>query len=194
MTIIYLAVFFILFNLYIYISIYMHEIGHYISAKLLGAKNTKIIILGSRKEKPTTSFSFGRKMSKIEDFVITVSGVFMQLLLTMFLLIQDFSLFLKIISIVYIPGIFINILPLKPLDGFYLILLFERDKIVAIIFYSIFLLSIFLSLFFSWKFVLILSKDSLFDAMILMSLPTLFLYIQARKINGYRRLNNENIR
>ena len=172
----------------------MHEIGHYISAKLLGAKNTKIIILGSRKEKPTTSFSFGRKMSKIEDFVITVSGVFMQLLLTMLLLIQDFSLFLKIISIVYIPGIFINILPLKPLDGFYLILLFERDKIVAIIFYSIFLLSIFLSLFFSWKFVLILSKDSLFDAMILMSLPTLFLYIQARKINGYRRLNNENIR
>jgi len=191
MILIYLFLFFIVFNLYTYLSLYVHEFGHFIAAKLLGATQTRII-LNIKNINPSTTFSFGRKMSNLENCIVTLSGVILQLTLSLLILLQNYSLFIKIVAVIHIPAILINILPLKPLDGYYLLPLFKNIKGSILFFYLLFILSILISIYFTWTYLLVLFDSSLSNSFIIMILPALFLYKLFRKIRTYRSIEYEN--
>lgn len=192
MILFYLFLFIIVFNLYTYLSLYVHEFGHFISAKLLGATQTRII-LNIKNVNPSTTFSFGRKMSNLENFIITLSGVILQLTLSILILLQDYSLFIKIVAVIHIPAILINILPLKPLDGYYLLPLFKNIKgPIIIFFYSLFISSILISIYLTWKYLFVLFDSSFINSLIIMMLPVLLLYKLFRKISRYRSIEYGN--
>ncbi len=193
MILFYLFLFFIVFNLYTYLSLYVHELGHFIAAKLLGATQTRII-LNIKNVNPSTTFSFGRKMSNLENCIITLSGVILQLTLSILILLQNYSLFIKIVAVIHIPAILINILPLKPLDGYYLLPLFKNIKGSIPFFYLLFILSILISIYFTWKYLIELFDSSFSNSSIIMILPALFLYKLLRKIRKYRSIEYGNNR
>ncbi|MDX8361514.1 M50 family metallopeptidase [Cytobacillus sp. IB215316] len=132
----------VLFSLTIfsYVSVYIHEVGHYISALMLGAKQTKINIDFRKKPIFKTIINFGREMHKFEDAIVTSAGVFVQIIFSIIMIFQDYSLILKIIALLHLPTILINILPYYPLDGYYLRKISSKkneiEHILLIIFYS----------------------------------------------------------
>jgi len=169
----------------------VHEFGHFIAAKLLGATQTKIV-LNIKNVNPSTTFSFGRKMSNLENCIITLSGVILQLTLSILILLQNYSLFIKIVAVIHIPAILINILPLKPLDGYYLLPLFKNIKGSIIFLYFLFILSMLISIYFTWKYLIVLFDNSLSNALIIMILPAILLYKMFRKISKYRSIEYGN--
>jgi len=191
MILFYLFLFFIVFNLYTYLSLYVHEFGHFIAAKLLGATQTRIV-LNIKNVNPSTTFSFGRKMSSLENCIITLSGVLLQLTLSILILLQNYSLFIKIVAVIHIPAILINILPIKPLDGYYLLPLYKNKKGFIIFFYLLFILSILISIYFTWKFLFGLFDNSFSNSLFIMILPALLLYKISRKISKYRSIEYGN--
>lgn len=191
MILFYLFLFFLVFNLYTYLSLYVHEFGHFIAAKLLGATQTRII-LNIKNVNPCTTFSFGRKISNFENCIITLSGVILQLTLSILILLQNYSLFIKIVVVIHIPAILINILPLKPLDGYYLLPLLKNIKGSIIFFYLIFILSILISIYLTWQYLFVLFDSSFNNTLIIMILPALILYKIFRKISKYRSVEYGN--
>lgn len=191
MILLYLFLFFIVFNLYTYLSLYVHEFGHFFAAKLLGAMQTKIV-LNIKNVNPSTTFSFGRKMSNLENCIITLSGVILQLTLSILMLLQNYSLFIKIVAVIHIPAILINILPLKPLDGYYLLPLLKNIKGSIVFLYFLFISSMLISIYFTWKYLIVLFDNSLSNALIIMILPAILLYKMFRKISKYRSIEYGN--
>lgn len=185
MVLIQLILLSLLFNIYTYFSLYLHEVGHLISAKLLGAKYATIV-WNWKKSNPITRFSFGRKINRLENLIITLAGVVIQLILTLILVIQNYSLIIKLISIIYIPGILVNLLPIKPLDGSYLVSSCKN------ILYLTFYLSIPVSLYFTWKIVSIIWSNSLLNMIIIMIFPILKLCKLLLRIRRYRSLSYAN--
>jgi hypothetical protein len=143
MEIIWIALVYIVFT---FASTYVHELGHALSAILLGAK--EVVIAKDRKGLQMsfkTYFSFYRSITRLENVVISFSGVILQFIFSIILAVQPFSVTMAMISLIYIPNIFINILPFTGLDGYYVV----KDmgsKIRGILFF-VFYISWFISLY-----------------------------------------------
>ncbi len=120
----------IISSIYIYLSVIVHEIGHLVMAKILGAKQTTVNFSLS---KFNVRFNFGRKMNSEEDFSVTIAGVIFQFILGLVCFFQPLSRELTYLVALYIPSITINILPYNNLDGFHLVKLGKTDTIRSLL-------------------------------------------------------------
>ncbi len=112
----------IVYIFFTFISTYIHELGHAISATIFGAK--KVVITSKRSGFQfafKTFFDFKRNMSNFENIFISISGVLLQLCLSFILVTQPFFTVFTLISLIYMPKVLINILPFSELDGKFVI-------------------------------------------------------------------------
>lgn len=93
--------------------IIIHELGHYISAKILGIETSKIVIypLGG-----ITKFNMDLNTKSIIEFIILISGPLSQNI-GYFILINIFKNNIELINTYHIGILLFNLLPIYPLDG-----------------------------------------------------------------------------
>ncbi|MFS1519695.1 hypothetical protein V1503_25035 [Bacillus sp. SCS-151] len=178
--------------IYTYFSAYIHEFGHYISAKLLGANSAKILFNNRSSNLPrfVTKFNFERKMSVRENIIVTISGVLLQTLVGLSFIIQDHFLMLKVVSCIYLPASVFNILPYNPFDGYYLYELSNRNKYLKQILIIIFSVVSLISISVSIKLILDFYVISPSKGLLILILLSTFLYRLFRKAIFYSRVVN----
>lgn len=167
----------LIYILFTFISTYVHELGHAFSAYFLGAE--QVAITKQRRLYQIefkTYFSFSRTITFSENLLISFAGVFIQFIFLILLIIQPFSFTISLISLIYMPYIFFNILPFYGLDGYYAL---ENLKIEVQKKWSIFLYIIFgCSWFFAWNGLLqVLSQPLMLNKIMYLVLCT-FIWIQ----------------
>ncbi|KMK76748.1 hypothetical protein [Alkalihalobacillus pseudalcaliphilus] len=105
-----------LFPLHSYISLIVHECGHYLGAIFMKAESKKIVASLSEK-KFYVRFNFGRKPTRTEDIIISIAGPMAQLLLILIFIMQPYLIALKLVAIAYLPMVFRHLIPSKGSDG-----------------------------------------------------------------------------
>ncbi|MDN4620478.1 hypothetical protein QCD85_20340 [Paenibacillus sp. PsM32] len=112
----------IIYIFFTFISTYIHELGHALSAYFLGAEQVAITKQrNSYQIEFKTYFSFSYPITFSKNIIISFAGVVVQFLFSVLCIIQPFSISLSLISLVYMPYIFFNILYFYGLDGYYVL-------------------------------------------------------------------------
>ena len=103
------------YNIFIIISflIFIHELGHFLCAKILNIEVDKIIIypLGG-----ISKFNLPLNSSQITEFLILISGPLFQFL-AYILLKKYYTRYTELIDLYHYGILFFNLLPVYPLDG-----------------------------------------------------------------------------
>lgn len=115
-----------LLTLLLKVSLILHEIGHFVTAKLLGYKNVYLHIRWSYYKVTFDKHNY----SKIKDFLITIMGPFIQFLFFILLSKSNFKS-IKLISNFHMLSVLDNlkIKESKRTDGYYLSKLFKQKNI-----------------------------------------------------------------
>lgn len=112
----------IIYIFFTFISTYIHELGHALSAHFLGAEQVTITKQRTFYQiQFKTYFSFSRPITFLENILISFAGVCAQFLFSVLCMIQPFSISLSLIAFMYMPYIFFNILSFYGLDGYYVL-------------------------------------------------------------------------
>lgn len=114
-----IILFVVLFPLSSYLSLVLHECGHYIGAVLMKAQSRKIIV-NWREKQFFVKFNFGRKPTKREDIFISIAGPILQLIYLLILIFQPYLISLTLVALVYLPVIFLHFIPFEGSDGYYI--------------------------------------------------------------------------
>ncbi len=161
-----------------YISLFIHELGHFLGAKVFKIKATKIY-LGT-----TGGFTlFHKNVSFFQDFVISISGSLLNALAFLILLIVSkfFHIdYLFVKMLMYVNFVFIaELLPIMPLDGGRLIRVFYgnfmKDSFLEatlksyVFGFSFCITSIFLALFLPISFISMMIYQILFLTLLFIS-------------------------
>ncbi|WP_411345249.1 hypothetical protein ACE3MZ_04170 [Paenibacillus sp. WLX1005] len=112
----------LVYILFTFVSTYIHELGHALSAYALGAN--QVVIAKSRRSYQVefkTYFAFEQEMTEKQNIIVSVAGVGLQFIFSMILIWQPFSMMLSCIALIYMPYIFFNLLPFYGLDGHYVL-------------------------------------------------------------------------
>ena len=127
-----------LFFLFVYVSIFIHELGHYFTARLLRAKKVRLSVKLGKSPKFSTIINFGRPMSYKEDLLITSAGVVFQLSFSLIIIYLDVHPLLTFIILIHLPTIVFNLLPYSPLDGYYLLKLHNTNRAIKRVLFSLY--------------------------------------------------------
>ncbi len=136
----------------IMILLFIHELGHFLSAYLLGVEILKIYFYPYG---GISSFKMDLNDSPIKEFIILVMGPIFQCIAYFILIkINFFSNYIEIIKIYHLSILFFNLLPIYPLDGgkllnilFNLNLSFRKSFLFSIYFSYIIVFIIFIIVF-----------------------------------------------
>ncbi|MEN9358595.1 MAG: hypothetical protein RL095_130 [Verrucomicrobiota bacterium] len=119
-------VFLLLLIAAMFIGVLVHELGHAFTARRYGGRETSILLHGFG---GTTTWHPSRRLTWKESFLVAVSGPFLGFVpgLIAFVVLSLFSreslgpalvFFLKVVYLISIIWGLINLVPLRPMDGF----------------------------------------------------------------------------
>ncbi len=110
-----ISVFTATYNIFIIISflIIIHELGHFLCAKVVGVEIEKIVIypLGG-----ISKFKMPLNISFLKEFLILISGPIFQFI-AYYILLKCWHHYEKLINIYHYSILIFNLLPIYPLDG-----------------------------------------------------------------------------
>jgi len=109
----------ILIIFYILFMPLLHEAGHLITAYFIGG-NGKIVIVKKVPPLYYSKIKFDIDISDMKKLVLTSSGFTFQFLFNFAFLLQSIFPNLKLFSFLYLGVIALNIVPVKPSDGYYI--------------------------------------------------------------------------
>jgi hypothetical protein len=117
----------ILIVFYILFMPLLHEAGHLITAYFIGG-NGKIVIV--RKVPPLyySKIKFDIDISDMKNLVLTSAGFMFQFLFNFAFLLQNIFPNLKLFSFLYLGVIALNVIPVKPSDGYYIFQIFQQIR------------------------------------------------------------------
>lgn len=105
---------------FFYLLVAAHEAGHFIVAKLCGAK--PLLVVRDGFFIPTAVKWHGDlQFSPWKMLLVTLGGFAAQALATLPLLIQPISEPIRVIFLIYIPVVMLNLLPVFPADGYFVV-------------------------------------------------------------------------
>lgn len=166
------------FSIFIIISflIIVHELGHFISAKILGVEVEKIIIypLGG-----ISKFKMSLNISLFKEFIILISGPIFQFI-AYFILIFIMPDYYETITLYHYSILVFNLLPIYPFDGGKLINLFFSLKLS-------FRNSLYLEIFISYitiLFLLFINKDN-----ININIVIIIIFLIYKVTSEYKKIN-----
>ena len=136
----------------IIILLFIHELGHFISAYLLGVEVLKIYFYPYG---GISTFKMDLNESPLKEFVILIMGPIFQFIAYFLLIkISFFSNYIEIIKVYHFSILFFNLLPIYPLDGgkllniiFNLKFSFKKSFLFSIYFSYILVFIIFIIIF-----------------------------------------------
>ncbi len=156
--------------------IIVHELGHFISAKILGVEVEKIIIypLGG-----ISKFKMSLNISLFKEFIILISGPIFQFI-AYFILIFIMPDYYEAITLYHYSILVFNLLPIYPFDGGKIINLFFSLKLS-------FRNSLYLEIFISYitiLFLLFINKDN-----ININIVIIIIFLIYKVTSEYKKIN-----
>jgi Zn-dependent protease len=106
---------------YFTLSAVLHELGHWMTGRLLGVACTLACSRSGPFVSFATRFSGSPPMTPRQDLLVTSAGVVVQSAITLLILAQSPFPILTGLALISLPLISLNLAPLEPTDGYYVL-------------------------------------------------------------------------